>query len=54
MNILLSSYSVNPLHGSENGIGWNWLLKLSENFNSEKDRIWLVTKNLMSVIPAPA
>lgn len=44
MNILLSSYSINPLHGSEDGTGWNWLLKLSENFNSENDRIWVVTK----------
>lgn len=44
MNILLSSYSVNPLHGSEDGIGWNWLVKLSENFNGDKDRIWLLTK----------
>lgn len=44
MNILLSSYSINPLHGSEDGIGWNWLVELSENFNGDKDRIWLVTK----------
>lgn len=44
MNILLSSYSINPLHGSEDGIGWNWLLKLSENFSGDDDRIWIVTK----------
>lgn len=44
MNILLSSYSVNPLHGSEDGKGWNWLLKLSENFHAPDDRIWLLTK----------
>lgn len=44
MNILLSSYSVNPLHGSEDGVGWNWLLKCSENFHAPDDRIWLLTK----------
>lgn len=46
MNILLSSYSVNPYHGSEDGIGWNWTLQLSKHFDSEDDRIYLVTKKV--------
>ncbi len=44
MNILLSSYSVNPYHGSEDGTGWNWVLQLSKNFNKPDDKIYLVTK----------
>lgn len=44
MNILLSSYSVNPNNGSEDGIGWHWTLELSKHFNSPQDRIYLVTK----------
>lgn len=42
MNILLSSYSVNPYHGSEDGIGWNWTLQLSKNFPNST--IYLLTK----------
>lgn len=42
MNILLSSYSCNPYHGSEDGIGWHWTLQLSENFKDST--IYLVTK----------
>ncbi len=42
MNILLSSYSVNPYHGSEDGIGWNWAVLLSKGFPDGK--IYLVTK----------
>ncbi|MGN0533348.1 MAG: glycosyltransferase family 4 protein [Eubacterium sp.] len=42
MNILLSAYSVNPYHGSEDGIGWNWTLQLSKNFPDSK--IYLLTK----------
>lgn len=44
MNILLSSYSCNPFHGSEDGIGWHWVLELSKNFNKPEDKIYLVTK----------
>lgn len=44
MNILLSSYSCNPYQGSEDGIGWNWTLQLSKNFNNPEDKIYLVTK----------
>lgn len=44
MNILLSVYSINPLHGSEDGIGWNWLVKLCENFNGADDKIYVLTK----------
>lgn len=44
MNILLSSYSCNPYHGSEDGIGWNWTLQLSKNFNNPNDKIYLLTK----------
>ncbi len=44
--ILLSSYSVNPYHGSEDGTGWNWTLQLSRNFNGKGDRIYLVTKKV--------
>lgn len=42
MNILLSSYSVNPYHGSEDGIGWNWAVMLSKHFPD--DKIYLLTK----------
>ncbi|MBQ7739998.1 MAG: glycosyltransferase [Eubacterium sp.] len=45
-NILLSSYSVNPFHGSEDGIGWNWTLQLAKHFNAADDRIFLVTKKV--------
>lgn len=46
MNILLSSYSVNPYHGSEDGIGWHWALELSKKFNAPDDKIYLVTKKV--------
>ncbi|MBR2133971.1 MAG: glycosyltransferase family 4 protein [Eubacterium sp.] len=42
MNILLSSYSINPFHGSEDGIGWNWAVMLSKHFPD--DKIYLLTK----------
>jgi glycosyltransferase involved in cell wall biosynthesis len=45
-NILLSSYSVNPYHGSEDGIGWNWTLQAAKHFNKPDDRIYLVTKKV--------
>ena len=44
MKILLSAYSINPTNGSEDGVGWNWLLKLSEKFTSPDDEIWVITK----------
>lgn len=46
MNILLSSYSINPYRGSEDGIGWHWALELSRNFNAPDDKIYLVTKTV--------
>ncbi|MGN1421713.1 MAG: glycosyltransferase [Eubacterium sp.] len=42
MNILLSSYSCNPYHGSEDGIGWHWAEILSKNFKDST--VYLVTK----------
>ncbi len=44
--ILLSSYSVNPYHGSEDGIGWNWTLQAAKHFNAPGDKIYLVTKKV--------
>lgn len=44
--VLLSSYSVNPYHGSEDGIGWNWTLQTAKHFCGENDRIYLVTKKV--------
>lgn len=43
MNYLISAYSVNPYKGSEDGIGWNWVLQFEKNFKSG-DRIILLTK----------
>ncbi len=43
MNYLISAYSVNPYHGSEDGVGWNWVLQYEKNFNPG-DRIILLTK----------
>lgn len=45
-NILLSSYSVNPYHGSEDGIGWNWTLQAAKHFNKPGDRVHLYTKTV--------
>lgn len=44
MNILLSAYSINPYKGSEDAVGWNWLLQLSKNFNDSNDKIYVITK----------
>lgn len=44
LNILLSAYSINPFRGSEDAVGWNWLLQLYKNFNEENDKIYVVTK----------
>ena len=45
-SILLSSYSVNPYHGSEDGIGWNWTFQASKHFTNPYDRIFLATKTV--------
>lgn len=43
MNYLISAYSVNPYKGSEDSIGWNWVLQYERNYK-EGDRIILLTK----------
>ena len=43
MNYLISAYSVNPYKGSEDSIGWNWVLQYEKNYK-EVDRIILLTK----------
>ena len=43
MNYLISAYSVNPDKGSEDSIGWNWVLQYEKNYK-EGDRIILLTK----------
>lgn len=44
MNILLSSYSINPYKGSEDAVGWNWLLQVAKHYNKPNDKIYVVTK----------
>ena len=43
MNYLISAYSVNPYHGSEDGVGWNWILQYEKNWKPG-DRIVVLTK----------
>ena len=43
VNFLISAYSVNPYKGSEDSIGWNWVLQYEKNYK-EGDRIILLTK----------
>lgn len=43
MNYLISAYSVNPYKGSEDSIGWNWVLQYEKNYK-EGDKIILLTK----------
>ena len=43
MNILISAYSVNPYRGSEDSIGWNWVLQHEKNYK-DGDQIILITK----------
>lgn len=43
MNYLISAYSVNPYKGSEDSIGWNWVLQYEKNYK-EGGRIILLTK----------
>lgn len=43
MNYLILAYSVNPYFGSEDGVGWNWVLQYEKNY-TPGDRIILLTK----------
>lgn len=43
VNYLISAYSVNPYKGSEDSIGWNWVLQYEKNYK-KGDRIILLTK----------
>ena len=43
MNYLISAYSVNPYKGSEDSIGWNWVLQYEKNYK-KGDRMILLTK----------
>ena len=43
MNYLISAYSVNPYKGSEDSVGWNWVLQYEKNYK-KGDRIILLTK----------
>lgn len=43
MNYLISAYSVNPYKGSQDSIGWNWVLQYEKNYK-KGDRIILLTK----------
>jgi glycosyltransferase involved in cell wall biosynthesis len=43
MNILISSYSCNPYLGSEDGVGWNWLLQYSKHAKPG-DHVYVITK----------
>ena len=42
-NYLISAYSINPYHGSEDGIGWNWVLQHEKHYK-QGDRIIVLTK----------
>lgn len=43
MNYLISAYSINPYHGSEDGVGWNWVLQYEKHYKPG-DRIVVLTK----------
>ena len=43
MNYLISAYSINPYKGSEDSIGWNWVLQHEKNYKVG-DNIFLITK----------
>ena len=45
MNILISAYCCNPYNGSEDAVGWNWILQYSRNAGLE-DKIYVITKSL--------
>ena len=38
--ILISAYACEPNKGSEIGVGWNWVLEISKEFN-----VWVITRN---------
>lgn len=42
MNILLSAYSINPYKGSEDAVGWNWVLTLSQKLPNST--IYILTR----------
>ena len=44
MNYLISAYSINPYHGSEDGVGWNWVLQYEKHY-CPGDRIVVLTKS---------
>lgn len=46
VNYLISAYSVNPYKGSEDSIGWNWVLQYEKNYK-EGDRITFLLRNSM-------
>lgn len=48
MNYLISAYSVNPYLGSEDSIGWNWVLQHEKNYK-KGDRIFLLTKKFNEI-----
>ena len=49
MNYLISAYSVNPYHGSEDGVGWNWVLQYEKNYKAGIESFFL-QKNIMKKI----
>jgi hypothetical protein len=40
LRILVSAYACEPYKGSEQGVGWNWVLELSKT----KD-VWVITRS---------
>lgn len=48
MNYLISAYSVNPYKGSEDSIGWNWVLQYEKHYK-QGDRIILLTKKFNEI-----
>lgn len=47
MNYLISAYSVNPYKGSEDSIGWNWVLQYEKNTKMKEIRITFLLRNSM-------
>lgn len=44
MNYLISAYSINPYKGSEDAVGWNWLVQIHKHSDKDKDKIYVVTR----------
>lgn len=44
MNYLISAYSINPYKGSEDAVGWNWLVQIHKHSDKYKDKIYVVTR----------